>query len=67
MSNSMLEFNAWAVCYLFLHHFTLELVGLFKALTKNLNRGTDAITNITQSSILQFCDLWSLICIRKTD
>lgn len=54
-------FVCGVVWYLFLQKFTLEFIGVFEALSKDLYSGAVTLSDITQSLVLQLCDLWSLV------
>lgn len=47
--------------YLFFNKLTLELVRVLKALTVDLDDGTISLSHVTQTLVLQLCDLWDLV------
>lgn len=47
--------------YLFSNKLTLELVGVLEALAMDLDGGAVSLADITQTFLLQLCDLWNLI------
>lgn len=52
--------------YLFFHKLTLELVGVLEALTEHLDGGAVCLSDVTQTLLLQFTDLWDLVFTKST-
>lgn len=52
--------------YLFFNKLTLELVGVLEALTVDLDGGAVSLSDVTQTLLLQLCDLWDLVFTTST-
>lgn len=52
--------------YLFFNKLTLELIGVFEALTEDLDGGTVSLSDVTQTLLLQLRDLWDLVFTTST-
>lgn len=52
--------------YLFFNKLTLELIGVLKALTIDLDGGAISLSDVTKTLLLQLSNLWDLVFTPRT-